>query len=197
VQSTIGSHSRRLNDYAVTTEPRLWFAPCDRRESNTIASTLVLLKRLVDHRVRFVVVGGMAGTLHGSGLVTEDLDICAPLDPENLPVILAALRGLHPIFRMRPDQMALPEDPERLAGFNNLYLKTDLGQIDILSEISGLGGYDQALRCSLEINLDGVRGRVLDLDALIKSKRALGRPKDLQAVAELEAIRQRIRDRKP
>ena len=46
-------------------------------------------------------------------------------------------------------------------------------------------GYDETMNDS-EI-------RVLTLDALIEAKRAMGRPRDLNAVLELEAIRERLR----
>ncbi len=159
-----------------------------------MASTLDLLKRLADRGTHFVVIGGMAGTLHGCSMVTEDLDVCAPLDSENLPRILAALGDLHPAFRMRPDRPPLPADPARLAGFKNLYLATDLGQLDILDEVSGIGGFEEVAKHAVEIRIDNVTCKVLDLETVIRSKRALGRPRDLQAALELEAIRQRLGD---
>ncbi len=102
-----------------------------------MASTLDILKRLRNHGVEFVVVGGMAGVLHGSSMVTEDVDVCAPLDRQNMVKILAALAGLNPRFRMNPQRPPLPDNPDRLAGFKNLYLVTDFGQIDFLSEKTG------------------------------------------------------------
>lgn len=158
-----------------------------------MASTLDLLKRLSDHGVEYVVVGGMAGVLHGGSMVTEDLDLCAPLTQDNLARILVALKELSPRHRMSPQQPPLPEDPAKLAGFKNLFLATDFGQLDILSEITGVGAYPEVVRHAVQVTLAGVSYRVLDLDALIASKRALGRPRDLQAARELEAIRERIR----
>ncbi|HUU84377.1 MAG TPA: nucleotidyltransferase [Phycisphaerae bacterium] len=159
-----------------------------------MASTLDLLRRLTEHGVELVVVGGMAGVLHGSSIVTQDVDVCAPLEPDNLARILAALRGLHPCWREQPSHPPLPEHPAELAGFKNLYLLTDLGQIDFLSEISGLGAFAEVSRHSTTVNVGGMPCRVLNLDALIRARRALGRPKDLQAAVELEAIRQRRND---
>lgn len=158
-----------------------------------MASTLDLLKLLNEHRVLYVLVGGLAGVIHGSQLVTEDVDICAPLDNENLARVLAALRDINPKFRMHPDRPPLPQDRAKLAGFKNLYLDTDLGQIDILSEIVAVGAYDEVACHTITVVLDGMECRVLNLDTLIATKKALGRPRDLQAVKELEAIRERIR----
>jgi hypothetical protein len=65
-----------------------------------MASTLDCLKLLSAYDVEYVVVEGVAGVLHGSQLVTEDVDICAPLTIANLEKILAALRGRNPRFRL-------------------------------------------------------------------------------------------------
>ncbi len=158
-----------------------------------MASTLDLLERLNKHAVEYVLVGGVAAVVHGSQLVTGDVDICAPLDAPNLARIVAALSDLQTKFRMTPDRRPLPLEPEELAGFKNLYLETDLGQLDILSEIAGVGDYSAVALHTVTLDLGGTTCRVLDLDALILSKKALGRPRDLQAVIELEAIRQGIR----
>jgi len=158
-----------------------------------MASTLDILTRLNRHKVEFVVVGGLAGVVHGSALVTEDVDVCAPLSQQNLTRILAALADINPRFRMSPHRPPLPGDAERLAGYKNLYLITDLGQIDILSEITGVGAYEEVSRHAIAVELAGVRVHVMDIHALIESKKALGRVKDLRAAAELEAIRDRVR----
>jgi len=153
------------------------------------------LKRMNDSGVRYVLIGGVAGTVHGSPLITEDIDLCAPLDQDNLARILAALKGLNPRFRMRPDKLPVPDDPARLAGFRNLNLLTDLGIIDILSEVTGLGNYEVVLEQTEPKEIEGLLCSVLTLNALIVAKRAAGRRKDLRAVEELEALRRRIDER--
>jgi hypothetical protein len=158
-----------------------------------MASILDLLRRLSEHEVEFAVVGGMAGVLHGSSLVTRDLDICAPLTRENIANILAALAGLTPRFRMTPDKRPVSTNPDDYIGYKNLYLITDWGQLDILSEILGLGDYENVTRYTITVDLGGMLCRVLELDALILAKKSLDRPRDRQAVIELEAIRERLR----
>ncbi|MCY2953614.1 MAG: nucleotidyltransferase [Planctomycetota bacterium] len=148
------------------------------------------LKRLYDHSVEFVVVGGVAANIHGSTRMTLDLDVCALLDETNLKRIVGALRDLHPKFRMHPAQPAL-FDMDRLIGFRNLNLTTDWGVLDILGEITGVGTYQDVLKHSVEMTVYGLAVKVLDLPALIDAKRAAGRPKDLQALPELEFIRSR------
>jgi hypothetical protein len=159
-----------------------------------MASTLDLLKRLNDYRVKYVLVGGMACVIHGSQIVTQDVDICAPLTPENLSGLLAALAGVHPRFRTTRDLRPLPEEPEKLQGYKNLYLLTDLGQLDVLSEISGVGEYSEVEQHTIQVDLEGTPCRVLDLDTLITAKKAMNSPKDRQAAIELEAIRGRLSD---
>jgi len=158
-----------------------------------MASTLDLLKRLSGHEVEFVIVGGIAGVLHGSSLVTRDLDICAPLTRDNLARILVALSGLNARFRVTSDQRPLSANPEDYLGYRNLYLLTDWGQLDILSEIMGLGNHEAVARNTITVDLGGISCRVLDLNALILSKKSLNRPRDRLAVIELEAIRERLR----
>jgi hypothetical protein len=131
----------------------------------------------------------MAAVFHGSTIVTQDLDVCAPLDERNIPRILDALHGVNPRFRMRPDRLPLPDEPVRLRGFRNLCLSTDIGIIDILGEVSGIGGFSEAIAQSHPAELmPGLTCQLLDLEALIAAKRAAGRPKDLRAVAELLVI---------
>jgi hypothetical protein len=158
-----------------------------------MASTLDLLERLNEYAVEYVLVGGVAAVVHGSQLVTADVDICAPLDAPNLAKIVAALSDLRAKFRMTPDRRPLPTESEKLIGFKNLYLETNLGQLDILSEIAGVGDFAAVALHAITLDLGGAICRILDLDTLIQSKKALGRPRDLQAVIELEAIRQRLK----
>jgi predicted nucleotidyltransferase len=70
----------------------------------------------------------------------------------------------------------------------NLTLTTELGAIDLLGEITGGGGYEDLLPDCVTITVFGVVCRCLRLERLIHVKRAAGRPKDLEAIAELEAI---------
>jgi hypothetical protein len=158
-----------------------------------MGSTLDILKRLVAAKVEFVLVGGMAGVAHGSSQVTEDLDVCAPLERQNVQRIVVALEGLNPRLRTLGRVMPMPSDPALLSTYKNLYLLTDLGPVDILAEITGVGGFPDVLRQSARMTVGPDTCHVLELATLILAKRALGRPKDLQVAVELEAIRDRLR----
>lgn len=155
-----------------------------------------LLSKLHSCQVEFVIIGGVAALLHGSALATEDMDVCVVMNPENLVKIVKALQDLNPRFRMTPQKIPLPDDPTRLHGYKNLYLITSLGQIDFLTEVSGIGTYEEAVRLSTPMDVMGMSCRVLTLEALIASKRAAGREKDRRAVVELEVIRRKLAERK-
>jgi predicted nucleotidyltransferase len=151
------------------------------------------LKALHDHGVDFVVIGGVAGALHGSPVATFDLDLCTTFDEANLAKILAALRPLDPRIRDRPDKMRLPEDIERLKGLKNLCLTTTLGNIDFLGELPGIGPYAEIRGRSVEMDVGGFCVRVLDLETLIAAKKVANRDKDRIAVRHLEAIQSYMR----
>jgi len=150
-----------------------------------------LLLRLNKRGCRFVVVGGCGAVSHGSSLVTREVDVACDLSPENLLKVWQALDGLNPLHRMTPDRLPFTRDQAGRTDWKNLYLTTDLGQLDLLGEVKGIGGFEQCLANSQGVNVGGAELRVLTLDAMIISKRAMGRPRDLHAALELEVIRER------
>lgn len=153
-----------------------------------------LIQRLADAGVDFVVVGGLAAVAHGATRLTVDLDVCAPFSEANLARLLEALRDLHARFRSQPPK-PLPARAEDLAGFKNLYLETDYGELDVLGEIAGVGTYESVRPRSVELPFLDRTVRVLSLDALIEGKRALGREKDREVLRELELIRLKLASR--
>jgi predicted nucleotidyltransferase len=151
-----------------------------------------LLRRLVDRRFEFVLIGGFAGVAHGASRMTRDLDLCAPFSEANLALLLEALAGLHPRFNT-PQQQALPDAAKPLAQYRSLYLETDLGELDVIKEVVGVGEYEAVRAKSVELAMWGRKLQVIGLDALIDAKRALNREKDREALRELELIRQKLR----
>lgn len=149
-----------------------------------------LLERLADAGVEFVVVGGYAAIVHGCTYMTQDVDICCDFSPANLLALQKALSDLHPVHRMTPGRVPLALTAENAGEFRNLYLDTDLGHLDCLSEIQGLGGYEQVKRASVPVEVEGRQFRVLSIDALITAKEAMNRPRDREAVRQLKAVRQ-------
>ena len=149
-----------------------------------------LTRRLIEAQVEFVLVGGFAAVAHGVTLVTRDVDICCRFSEANLMRIQKAFANLHPAHRSRPD-LPLALTPEQCASLKNLYLKTDLGIVDCLGEILGVGDFDAVLRESLPVQLGFGECCILALDALIRAKEAMNRPRDRAAVVELKAIKAR------
>lgn len=145
---------------------------------------------LADSQVRFVIVGGLAITIHGSAYVTFDLDFCYARDTENLSRLAQALLPTRPRLRGAPENLPFRFDAETLRRGLNFTLTTNVGDLDLLGEVIGLGDYAAVESVSMPVDLFGRTFAVLTLDALIASKRAAGRPKDLQVLPELEALRE-------
>ena len=147
-----------------------------------------LIDRLRDAEIEFVIVGGFAGMLHGSTLVTQDLDVCAVITPQTVEKLRETLRDLRPTHRQTPQRLSFLDNPSPGVAIHNLYLDTTLGPLDILSSIKGVGDYARVRESSVEIELFGRPCRVISLEELIRAKESLARPKDLLAAQELRAI---------
>jgi hypothetical protein len=146
------------------------------------------LDALAEARVDFVIIGGVAATAHGSARVTFDLDICYERSRANLERLSLALEPFHPRLRGAPADLPFSFDAATMRRGMNFTLTTDLGDIDVLGEIAGIGQYPDVLALSDSLYLLDRTYRVLSLEGLIRSKRAAGRSKDLEALPELEAL---------
>ncbi len=154
-----------------------------------------LLQRLCDADIDFVVVGGFAAVLHGSTLVTRDLDVCTVLTPADVEKLRRILRDLKPIHRMAPQRLSFLTSPDPGVQVKKLYLETDAGAVDFLTSITGVGDFDRIRAQAVQLELFGRRCRVMSLPDLIAAKLALGRDKDLLAARELQAIAERLDER--
>ncbi len=155
-----------------------------------------LLLRLKEHQVEFVIIGGFCGALHGISLVTQDLEICCSFRRENLYRLQQALRELNPRHRLTANKLPLELSDELCARLKNLYLQTDIGILDCLGEIAGIGGYEQAMLRSVVHRMSYGDFHILDIDALIASKEAVGRERDLATVKQLRAIKEKSSGRR-
>ncbi|HKS08399.1 MAG TPA: hypothetical protein VJS13_02560 [Pyrinomonadaceae bacterium] len=151
--------------------------------SNIIEAPLRLLG---EHKVKCVIVGGVAAAIHGSLLLTNDLDVCYARDQANLKQLAEALQSVHARLRNVPEGF----DAETLKRGLNFTFVTDIGDLDLLGEVRGVGNYEEALAGSVTVELFGHHFAVIDIGKLIAAKRAAGRPKDLIALPELEAIQE-------
>ena len=168
-----------------------WLSNLNVSDVGSVAPLSKLIQTLCDADIEFIVVGGFAALLHGSTLVTRDIDVCAVLSNEDVEKLRAALREFHPTHRLTPQRLSFLGNPDPGVPVKNLYLETDLGSVDLLSSIKGIGDFERVRAGSIEIDLLGRRCRVISLDDLIRAKEAMGREKDLLAVKELKAIREK------
>lgn len=148
----------------------------------------IVLKALSDNEANFLVVGGFAAIAHGAAYVTDDLDICYERTPENYKRIIRAIAQFHPRPRGIPEHLKAPFDEHSLAQGANFTLSTDLGNLDFLGELSGVGGYREIAKSAIVLELGGVECKVASLETIIRSKEAANRPKDRVVLPELRAL---------
>ena len=147
-----------------------------------------VLRAFEEAGVEAVLVGGLAATVHGSSRLTQDVDFVYSREPRNIERLAGALRPHSPYLRGAPAGLPFEWSAATIKRGLNFTLTTDLGDIDLLGEIPGGGDYQVLLPHTIEVEIFGRRCRCLNLPALIRAKRAAGRPKDLEALAELEAL---------
>lgn len=147
-----------------------------------------LFTALHDRQVDFVLIGGVAARAHGSARVTQDVDICYARNTGNLERLVLALKPLKPYLRGAPPGLPFEWSVATLRAGLNFTLTTTAGDIDLLGEVTGGGSYENLEPHTIRARIYDRETLVLDLPWLIKVKRAAGRPRDLEAVAELMAI---------
>lgn len=151
-----------------------------------------LLGALSGADVEFILVGGMAARAHGSARITQDVDVSYGRSEANLVRIVSALEPLEPYLRGAPLGLPFEWSVATLRAGLNFTLTTTSGDIDLLGEIVGGGRYEDLLPHSSVVPVFGHEIRILDLPWLIHVKRAAGRPRDLEVIAELEALMEEI-----
>lgn len=154
------------------------------------------LSVLRHHKVRFVVIGGMASRLWGSTTITNDLDICYARDSVNLKALAYALRELGARLRGAPESVPFILEPETLERGDHFTFVTDAGNLDCFGFPAGSGGFEELRRTAKEMEIGGSKVLVADLEDLIRMKRTSGRPKDRIELEILGALRDEI-DREP
>lgn len=162
-----------------------------------------VIRALDEHGVRYVIVGGVAARLHGSPTLTEDIDVTPERSADNLRRLAAALKDLGARLAV-PDVeggLAVPLDQDT---FSSPVMKftTTAGEIDVVLEPTGVGGFDQLHPRAVDFEVSGIRLRVAALDDIIASKEASGRAKDraqlgiLHELADELSRRDQERDRR-
>jgi hypothetical protein len=142
-----------------------------------------LLRPFDHHEVDFVVIGSIAGLVHGSAYPTYDLDVAYAGRVENLNRLAAAL-----------GEMGLQIE-SRMLGKDVLSFDTEFGTLDLLRQVPGVETYEQLQRDSSRALLAGVVVQVASLDHLIAMKRAANRAKDQLMVMEYVELADEIKRR--
>ena len=149
-----------------------------------------LIPALVNGGVQFIVIGGFAGIVHGSARVTYDVDLVYSRADENIKRLAETLALHAPYLRDAPPGLPFSFDAPTIRRGLNFTLTSDLGDIDLFGELPGGTTYFDLRPNSFEIEAFGVSFECIDLPTLIRIKEAAGRPKDLEAVAELRVLLQ-------
>ena len=140
-----------------------------------------LLEILVRHEIDFIVVGGIAAILHGAPIMTADVDILFEAKPENIKRLVEALQRVGAYYA-DPIGRHFEPDVYKLTNFKMNLLRTDFGRLDVLPTIGASKTYGDLVDQTVEYEVEGLRLKVLGLEAIIESKEAAGRPKDLQSL---------------
>jgi len=134
------------------------------------------------------VIGGFAATIHGAARLTVDLDVAYSREPENINRLAKSLVDLDPYLRGAPLGLPFQFDVATISRGMNFTLTTSAGDLDLLGIVTGGGPYEALISESDLVEIFGYRVRCLSLGKLIEVKRAAGRPKDFDAIAELESL---------
>lgn len=152
-----------------------------------------LIRQLLDRQVEFVVVGGVAGTLAGSSLPTQDLDIVYDASESNVARMVELLESIHAQYRDPAGRRIVP-DADKLSRFKLSLLWTDLGDLYLLREIGDGWTFDDLSTRSVEYQLDDSVVRAIDLETLIEAKTIANRDKDRYALPFLRRLLQLQRE---
>ena len=157
----------------------------------------LLLERLLRYDIDFVLAGGLASVVHGSPVVTQDIDICIAINETQVGKLRGALKDLNPKHRMNPNfKPPFLEYPKKLDGVDNIYLETDLGVLDILSELKPVGNFERIQKNAITVSLYGHQCKVISLEDLIAIKETMTRPKDKETLLHLREILRKTKELK-
>ena len=139
-------------------------------------------------------IGGAALGFQGSGYRTEDIDIVYARDENNIERLVTVLGKIRPRLRVRgrATRSTVYHGRTDDLGWRQIKLQTDLGDLDIMATIAGLGDYENVMRYADRLELIDSAGPtfVLSLDGLIIAERAANRPKNLVVLPEIESLRE-------
>lgn len=154
-----------------------------------------ILRALTEHKVPFVVIGGLAARAHGSPSITRDADICYARDEEDLHRLASALRALGATLRGAPRDLPFRLDARTLRAGDHFTFSTSLGPLDCLGTPAGTQGFEELRRTAVELEVDRFTVLVASIDLLMRMKAATGRPRDRSELEILGALRDELEGR--
>jgi hypothetical protein len=160
--------------------------------TKTKTDFLEVLRVLIAHDVKFIVVGGVSAVLQGAPITTFDLDLVHSRETENIERLLQALDSLEAIYRAQPERRMKP-NAAHLSSPGHQLLLTRFGPLDLLGMIGAGRRYEELLAQTVEMKVgDEQRIRVLDLETLIQIKEEIAGEKD---AAILPILRQTLNEK--
>lgn len=147
-----------------------------------------VLQILKSAQVDFILIGGVAANLHGLARATFDIDFVYSRKRENIRRLAEALDPFRPYLRGAPPGLPFQFDVQTIRSGLNFTLDTTLGAVDFMGEVTGGGTFEELISHTDEVEAFGIRCRCVTLERLIQLKRAAGRPKDFETIAELQAL---------
>jgi hypothetical protein len=160
-----------------------------------------ILQILAKHRVEYVVVGGIGGTLHGSPMTTDDVDIVPALKKTNLDSLAGALNEMNTRILSQEDtegvsvQFTGKDLQQWIVDFRFLNLSTDHGKLDLIYRPSGTGGFRDLARNAETLTIGDIEVRVSALEDIIRSKQAAARARDLAQLPTLRMLLEKRTER--
>jgi len=153
-----------------------------------------ILSTLDRHGVDYVLIGGLAARLHGSPLLTEDVDITPSTERENLRRLAEAIKEMDAELRVAgaPEGVPFAFDERSFGSFTSMTLVTRFGFLDLCFRPDGTRGYPELIEAAETYEVYGLAISVASLDDVIRSKTAAGRERDLQALPTLRALKTRL-----
>ena len=142
----------------------------------------MVLKKMIEKKVDFMLIGGYAVNYYGYNRVTGDLDIWIRPDNSNKLLLLDAIAAMD--FDEEGIN-AIKSWDFTTAQIFNIFEKPQ--QTEFMTHISGVK-YDEAKPTAIQANIDGLAIPLIHIQSLIKNKKASGRNKDLTDAEELEKI---------
>ena len=144
---------------------------------------------MVESRVAFILIGGLAATVHGSPYATVDVDVVPQRDPRNLTRLSDALRALGArVYVSAEEALPFTHDARSLGEVEVWNLSTTYGALDITFTPAGTHGFADLAERAASVDIGGVEVLVAALEDVVRSKAAAGREKDLIVLPTLRRL---------